>query len=157
MFRSQVQILSPQRITPDSLAIGSFLFPKTCAPAFLSSGGPFSTACSSSSVSFSTLPIPSCRLPGGFLHIPASLYPQLFVSQPASGGICWCRSPWGGVDLEPFCRCCGGILLSLVGAGLQPLTRDASERHLGSGGGLACWPFGVLGMDPPPRPPKPPQ
>ena len=75
------------------------------------------------------------------LHIPASLYPQLFVSQPASGGICWCRSPWGGiwggVDLEPFCRCCGGILLSLVGAGLQPLTRDASERHLGSGGG-AC-------------------
>ena len=74
------------------------------------------------------------------LHIPASLYPQLFVSQPASGGICWCRSPWGGiwggVDLEPFCRCCGGILLSLVGAGLQPLTRDASERHLGNGG--AC-------------------
>lgn len=27
----------------------------------------------------------------------------------------------------------------------------------GKWGGLACWPFGVLGMDPPPRPPKPPQ
>jgi len=27
MFRSQVQILSPQRITPDSLAIGSFFIP----------------------------------------------------------------------------------------------------------------------------------
>ena len=27
MFRSQVQILSPQRITPDSLAIGSFFMP----------------------------------------------------------------------------------------------------------------------------------
>ena len=117
---------------------------------------------------FLCLSCPLCRLTGWLslyllsssvplhLHIPASLYPQLFVSQPASGGICWCRSPWGW-----------NLGWSRPRTFLQVLRRHSSEpcrgrsatpyagcfgEASGKGGGLACWPFGVLGMDSPQAP-----
>ena len=114
MFRSQVQILSPQRITPDSLAIGSFFYslkpvlPPTCL--LLLSSRHLPTAGLPSFATFLHLscrrPVFICRLLFFFLcYLSAACWAAFFIS-PAS--------PY----LLPSVIC-GGGLLNLVGAVLR--------------------------------------
>ena len=114
MFRSQVQILSPQRITPDSLAIGSFLFPKTRTPADLSPSA--------------VLPSPSDRRSAFFRHLPA----------PFLSATCLHLPPTFLLLVLPFCRLLGGFLyiscLS-VSPAFCNLRRGSSEPCRGGASG----------------------
>ena len=120
MFRSQVQILSPQRITPDSLAIGSFLFPKTRTPADLSPSA--------------VLPSPSDRRSAFFRHLPA----------PFLSATCLHLPPTFLLLVLPFCRLLGGFLYisclsvspafcNLRRGSSEPCRGGASGRLMGGG------------------------